>query len=572
MKAIKKRSMKQRIIKLVLLYSFIYTISVITVIYISYRDKTYNNVLEQYKYNSDILGKQINSLLNNIKNSANNVVLNLNSNFDNGSQMLENKLPDVRKYQTVRLVLDFNMLLFPDISSIDIVLNNGDVYSHEKYGTYKKYHVSEEILKRYEAYNPGTKGVWIANGEEERICFLKQLNRIDTNKPVGFIVLYIKERTMYKAYENMNEDLQYVYILDQNERLVSSNERENMQYVYQAYSKGEEYQIEESKNIIDGLQKNRKYQYIQVQLNDGWKMLTFINISKQLTILKQILAKLIIVGVIINTVMMIISYVILNGVMKPIVLLARRMEDAKKKELIEIPGIDDEIDYLIDSFNKMVIRNQQLMEEIKKEEKEKRYIELALIQAQIKPHFLYNTLDTAYCLNEIGENAEASYVIKALADYYRLVLNKGRELISLSEELAALRQYLNIQSVRYGDLMEYHINMDEELLNFQIPKMTLQPLVENAIYHGIKPARRKGHILIMGELTEKELTISVVDDGIGMTQKQFEQMICNNDIYNTKSFGLKSTVDRLHLFYGDAVNVSIQEAEIGTHIEIEIQL
>lgn len=220
----------------------------------------------------------------------------------------------------------------------------------------------------------------------------------------------------------------------------------------------------------------------------------------------------------------------------------------------------------------MVDMNGKLIQKVEQNEKEKRRLELALLQMQIKPHFLYNTLDTAFCLNSMQKHQEANHVIKQLAEYYRLVLNHGDEWINFVEELDAVEKYLEIQSVRYSNLISYTIDVDEELYGFRIPKMTLQPLVENAIYHGIKPAGRKGNILISGELCDDKVKIAVIDDGVGMSQAMFDEIL-NGKRKSTdgESFGMKSVVERLRLFYGDA-KMDLGQTDEGTSIVLSIDL
>ncbi|NCB92076.1 MAG: sensor histidine kinase [Clostridia bacterium] len=267
---------------------------------------------------------------------------------------------------------------------------------------------------------------------------------------------------------------------------------------------------------------------------------------------------------------------LLKRILKPVVAIGNHMRKLGANPLskIELPSTSDEIGYLVSSFNHLVDRNMALIDQVKEDEREKRHLELALIQTQIKPHFLYNTLDTAFCLNEMGMNKEASRVIKQLAGYYRQVLNHGSEWISFAEELSAVEKYLEIQAVRYSDVISYKIDVGEELYGFQIPKMTLQPLVENAIYHGIKPAGRPGHIMITGELCEDEVTISVIDDGVGMSKEDFADVIKGKRRSTDKeSFGVKSVAERLRLFYGDAASIELdEEARLGTCIVLTINL
>ena len=176
-------------------------------------------------------------------------------------------------------------------------------------------------------------------------------------------------------------------------------------------------------------------------------------------------------------------------------------------------------------------------------------------------------------------------MIKLLADYYRLVLNKGLDWIWMDQELEALQKYLEIQSVRYNDSLSYSIEMPEELRAFKIPKLTLQPLIENAIYHGIKPKNGRGHILVTGELVDDWAYIYVVDDGIGMSRETFRRILSGEQkgadmddissadkMHSMESFGLKNVSERLKMYYGQGTCIQLDDTPIGTSIALCINL
>ena len=153
---------------------------------------------------------------------------------------------------------------------------------------------------------------------------------------------------------------------------------------------------------------------------------------------------------------------------------------------------EGEMAVLNDSFNQMIEKIGNLVEDIRIEQLNLRATELKLLQAQINPHFLYNTLDTIIWLAEAGRKDEVVMMVTALSDFFRTTLSKGRDYITVKEEEAHIRSYLKIQQFRYQDILEYSIHIPEELYAYQILKLTLQPLVENALYHGIKNKRGTG--------------------------------------------------------------------------------
>ena len=199
--------------------------------------------------------------------------------------------------------------------------------------------------------------------------------------------------------------------------------------------------------------------------------------------------------------------------------------------------------------------------ELNREEQIKlRDIELKLIQAQINPHFLYNTLDAIVWLIEIGRNDQAEQMVTSLSSYFRSFLSDGKDIVTVAEEKQHIQSYLEIQQVRYQDIME-----------FEIPKMTLQPLVENAIYHGLKPKRGKGKIIVKGEKKDPDIILKVTDTGLGMEKEELEELkkrVLNED---TTSFGLTSSYKRLKILYGDDCTFDIESTQgEGTSISIRI--
>lgn len=234
----------------------------------------------------------------------------------------------------------------------------------------------------------------------------------------------------------------------------------------------------------------------------------------------------------------------------------------------------DEIETLAGGFNDMAEKMQRLIEKIKDDEQKMRRADLRLLQEQINPHFLYNTLDTIVWLIEGNKEDEAVEMVVTLSNFFRLVLSRGREFISLREEKQHISSYLEIQQVRYRDIMEYEIEIDPSLYDFQILKLTLQPLVENALYHGIKYKRAKGHIWIFGEKRGELLFLTVEDDGAGMEEEELLRLrgeIERPCSETEQGFGLANVNERIHMYFGPEYGMTIESAKgKGTKVQIRI--
>lgn len=177
-----------------------------------------------------------------------------------------------------------------------------------------------------------------------------------------------------------------------------------------------------------------------------------------------------------------------------------------------------------------------------------------VLQAQIKPHFMYNTLDTIRWMAEEHNEEDIVEIIEAFTNLLRISLSKGKEIISVKEELSHVQSYLIIQKIRYEDKLDYEIQFDKEILDYKLIKLILQPLVENAIYHGIKEKRGNGKILITGKIEDNLLCFTVADNGKGMdeeTLNKINNMLNNNDgNRNQIGYGIFNVNERIKLIHG----------------------
>ncbi len=233
----------------------------------------------------------------------------------------------------------------------------------------------------------------------------------------------------------------------------------------------------------------------------------------------------------------------------------------------------EEVQLLSDGIESMVGHLKRQIERNTEQEKQQRRTELALLQAQINPHFLYNTLDTIIWLIESGEISEAVAMVGSLSNFFRFSLSRGQNVITLEEEQQHIRSYLEIQQMRYRDLMEYEIDIPEELKSYILPKLTLQPLVENALYHGIKIRRRKGLIRVSARAQESRLILEVRDDGSGMSPERLEEVRASLVDGSREGFGLRTVHQRIQILFGVEYGLSVESApDIGTKILVEIPM
>ena len=232
-----------------------------------------------------------------------------------------------------------------------------------------------------------------------------------------------------------------------------------------------------------------------------------------------------------------------------------------------------ELQALSDSFQHMTEKIRDLMEKVRKEESEVRKTELKALQAQINPHFLYNTLDSIQWMCERGKNEDAIKMVGALARLFRISISRGHELITIKEEIQHAESYLVIQSYRYKDQFSYRFDVQEGLEGYLCNKITIQPLIENAIYHGIDRMVDVGRIDITVKEADdnpQDILIVVSDNGVGMTEEQCRKIL-QKDRSDSGGIGVKNVNDRLVIYFGEGYGLTIQsELDVGTTVTVRI--
>lgn len=236
---------------------------------------------------------------------------------------------------------------------------------------------------------------------------------------------------------------------------------------------------------------------------------------------------------------------------------------------------DDEIQMLVHRFDRMRDKIANLVQDIKAEQMKLKDTELKLLQEQINPHFLYNTLDTIVWLAEDGQDKEVVAMTTALSEFFRTVLSGGRDYITIREEEAHIHSYLSIQQFRYEDILDYEIMIDENLYDYMILKLTLQPLVENALYHGIKNKRGKGKIQIRGYGDGADIVFEVSDNGIGMTEEELcslkKKIKQKSTGIEKNGFGLINVEERIRMNYGYRYGLEFESKKgEGTKVTVRI--
>ena len=230
-----------------------------------------------------------------------------------------------------------------------------------------------------------------------------------------------------------------------------------------------------------------------------------------------------------------------------------------------------EVTSLSNAFGHLVIRIQELMNKVRNEEIVLRKTELRALQAQINPHFLYNTLDSIAWMCEEGRTKDAVEMVNALARLFRISISKGHELISVEKEVEHAKSYLQIQKFRYKNQFQYSFEVQESCLHYYCNKITLQPIIENAIYHGLNRMIDEGFIEIRIFEDGDDVVFTVEDNGVGMTKEQCESILHKEVKGQTGGIGIKNVNDRVKIYFGEQYGMTIEsELDEGTKVSIRM--
>lgn len=384
-------------------------------------------------------------------------------------------------------------------------------------------------------------GMFAMNTGADIVSFMRRIYDRDTQQALGYLVVNMPTSIFNDATERFLDDVSAFRVLDHQIRSIGGA------YVEPAFvnlMKFDSHSIQRidrhgfgmlvtttimdaSNSIRIGIMEDISYlEMLRVQMNILWVGFFFITI----------------VGLAVLTTF------ITRTVTKPIERLCHSMEEVKKGRLkrvtMRLP--QDEIGILKDTYNRMLIETNHLIDDLVEQEKNMKNLELEILYEQVKPHFLYNTLDTICYLVFEKPQIEVYDAVQTLSHFYRKSLSKGKMVITLQDELAIIKDYLTLQRLRYGEIFldEYDIQVDLSVIH--VPKLILQPLVENCIYHGIRPKGEQGTIQIRITDEGDFVLIQIRDDGVGMTEEEIRVLLYQD---TGRSFGFKGTIERLKLHY-----------------------
>lgn len=397
----------------------------------------------------------------------------------------------------------------------------------------------------------------------EMVSFVRVINDINTQKPIGILAINLPSRFFEQAYEGLSGETSHFALYDASGRLICKDNESTFS------SLNPENLLQNTREETD------KLFYKSIFTCDTLGDSHFILASRlEVRILDglpaKLLAALIIGAFILLAFMWLINTYIAKNVIYPIQRLVDSMAEVQNGWLhrVSMNVSDDEIGLLKNSYNAMLIEINQLIEELLQKEKTLRMAELDALQEQMKPHFLYNTLDMIRYMALENRTDEVYNMLETLGNFYRRFLSKGSTDLSLGEEIEIVKSYLTLQRTRFEDIFTDEYEIEEGLSSIRVPRLILQPLVENSIYHGIRPKGEHGVIRVTVKRQEDFLFLSIYDNGIGMSAHQRELLFSGKD---SRSFGFQGTIERIRYYYKTEDVFEIHSTE-GEYCEIILKL
>lgn len=470
-----------------------------------------------------------------------------------------------------RIVTQFNTVVETrqDISNIAVVTEDGNYIINDGTDTLNE-NVSLKDVEWFEKALRGDGRILTAshvqhvirNNYKWVVTLSKGIKNPHTGENGGVFFIDLNYKLLKDLCENNSlATNSYVFIMDKSGKIIYHPKQQLLYNGLTEERTGEVLEYGRDGYFITEEEGDGKLYTVSVSEKTGWRVVGVADISELMKNKKETESVYVLTAAVLLGIAMVLSTFFATAITRPIKELKDSMKEVEKGNFDDTVIIrsGSEIDSLGNSFNLMTAKIRQLMEQNIYEQEEKRKSELKALRSQINPHFLYNTLDSIIWMAEGGKNKEVVRMTSALAKLLRQSISNDNERIPLEKEVDYAGSYLIIQKMRYKDKLEYEIEVEEDIKKEEIINLILQPLVENAIYHGIKYKGSKGLIRIVGYGEDDKIILKVIDNGIGMDEETLKGIFDKSKaVEGSNGVGIHNVQTRLCLYYG---------AEYGLHFE-----
>lgn len=468
------------------------------------------------------------------------------------------------------------------LESIVMVTNSGDLFCNRymqaaDYGNIfeKEYYIKAMAEKNAILYTASDKAIMISKS----FYYLsgKLNDRVGTESDdslYNVLTFFLKKQYLQKILDDISKSRNIdIYIVDSNGYIVVSSLMADSSDMGDYIDMHEATDFEGSgSSEVNSNGRRLVVNHSKLDIT-GWQLVSIYDQSILNKDANNASRKIVLILLLSLLAVILIANFISNSVTKPIRNLIRVMNRAEENNLDVNFNIkyNDEIADLCRTFNSMMKRINELVLRIQMEEKLKREEELKALQAQINPHFLYNTLDTIYWLAKVEKMDKIADLTGDLGSFFRLSLNDGNDITTIWKEIEHVKKYMSIQKVRYKDKFDYSIRIEESLYNVRIPKLILQPIVENSLVHGFKGIKHKGVIQIYADACDGKIILEVKDNGTGIDKNMIEQLNGSSTYINKTGYALGNVRERIKLHAGTQYGINIcSKTGEGTVVNISL--
>lgn len=443
------------------------------------------------------------------------------------------------------------------------------LYTEQKINRYDRFlrPLSEiEDNEWYEQIQQTTRPVYYVSENHSLLNLAAELytNAKDTRSIINLSIHY---QALFDSLYSLYEDQYGIFIFDADQHLI---------FDFQKNTQSDEAFIDPASIpdffTDDSFQRNYIFKQDRIPSAD-WSIMIMRPMHSINHSIMSIAITFFIVTLISLFLLVLLVYLFSRIIVRPLESLALNMKaiDSGNFNVTVTTNSNDEVSTLIHLFKKMVQRVEHLINEVYISKIEKQEYELKALQAQINPHFFYNALSLINSKAILAGQEDISLMTQYLSTFYRTTLNRGQDYITIKEELENVQSYLKIQQMMHDQSFDYYLNIDDQLLDYQMPNLTLQPLVENAIHHGLdhKENGLKGIVSIDGKMEHDQIVFIVSDNGKGMSQELVEQILT----IKTKGYGVRNVHNRIQLNYGEAFGLDYTSyLNKGTHVTVRLPL
>jgi len=473
---------------------------------------------------------------------------------------------------------------YVDIQRVKLYINSKLLFAHENTNIFSLGDISGTSW--YKLLTENKKKIWffpyeyfknIENNENEILSIGRNIeNQYNYRQNVAILRVDINKQSVENILSQANPTTgSFTVLCDSEGIIVASSKAENN--LQSALVPATLKQMANSEQLFSENQNVAGKVFVSSRKLDitDWWMITVIPYTDAINATSSLRDEFMIVVLFMIIFSSLLAFIISNSITKRIYDLIKHMNYIQKEDLDVIISTDDkdEIGDLIRAYNYMLKRISFLLKDQFRVGQMLKTAELKALQSQINPHFLYNTLDTINWLNQKNQITESKNLINNLAKYYKISLNQGKDIVSIAEELEHVRYFIEIQNMRFRNRIALEIDVASDILTSLIPKITLQPLVENAILHGIfEKEDHAGTISISGWKDADSVKLSVKDDGVGIPEAILSQILEGNlKSKEGNSFGVKNINERLKLLFGEKYGLSYWSS-VGTGTIVEITI